>query len=56
VANLLSQPAKRRVLLHLVNYNAKSTLTVQSIEAACRLPQLSAANRVTVYSPDFDKE
>jgi len=54
VANVVSQPAKKRILLHLVNYDAKNTKTINSIEVACRLPQGTKAQAVIVYSPDLD--
>ncbi len=54
VASLVSQPEKRRLLLHLVNYNAKNIPSVELIEASCRLPHGGTAREITVYSPDFD--
>jgi len=54
IANLVSQQAKRRILLHLVNYDAKNAPSVKSIEVACRLPHGATVKEVVVYSPDFD--
>ncbi len=54
VANLVSQSARKRTLLHLVNYDAKNTEAIKSIEVACNLPQGVTAHAVVVYSPDLD--
>jgi dienelactone hydrolase len=50
VANLVSQPNKRRWLLHLVNYNARNVPSIQSLQVTARLP----VKEVTIYSPDSD--
>jgi hypothetical protein len=52
VSNVVSQPEKRRMMVHLVNYNAKQAATLDPVRVACRLPQGQAARSVTVYSPD----
>jgi hypothetical protein len=54
VANLVSQSARKRTLLHLVNYDAKNTGVIKSIEVACNLPPGVTAQAVVVYSPDLD--
>jgi hypothetical protein len=54
VANLVSQSARKRMLLHLVNYDARKTSAIKSIEVACSVPQGASAQGVVVYSPDLD--
>ncbi len=51
-ANLVRQPDKQRVLVHLVNYNAKNVPSVQTVNVRCRLPEGKNAREVKVYSPD----
>jgi len=38
-ANLVGQPKKRRAMVHLVNYDAKNTPSISSIDLVCRLPE-----------------
>ena len=52
VVNLVSQPEKRRSLLHLVNYNAKAVPSIGPVAVTCRLP---GAREVKLYSPDSDQ-
>ena len=54
VSNLVEQPGKRRMMLHLVNYNAKKTGSLEPVEVICRLPSGQAAKEVRIYSPDVD--
>lgn len=54
VINLTAQPARRRVLLHLVNYNHKNVPSLHRIEVRCRLPRGEAVKRVRLYSPDAE--
>jgi hypothetical protein len=54
VSNLVEQPAKRRMMLHLVNYNAKKIGSLEAVEVICRLPRGQAAKEVRIYSPDLD--
>jgi hypothetical protein len=49
VANLVEQPGRRKLLLHLVNYGKPMAL-IQSVKVNCRAPVRS----VRVYSPDAD--
>ena len=50
VANLVSQPAHKRSLLHLVNYNAKRVPAVSPVEVT--LPGPAKPTSITVVSPD----
>jgi len=52
VSNLVEQPEKRRMMLHLVNYNAKKTASLERAEVVCRLPRGETAKEVRIYSPD----
>jgi hypothetical protein len=54
VSNLVEQPEKRRMVLHLVNYNAKRVASLDPVEVVCRLPRGQAAKEVRIYSPDLD--
>jgi hypothetical protein len=54
VSNLVEQPGKRRMMLHLVNYNAKKAASIEPVEVICRLPRGQAAKEVRIYSPDLD--
>ncbi len=49
VTNLVSQPAKNRLLLHLVNYSARSGRSVKGVEVALRYP----AKAATLLAPDL---
>ena len=51
VANVVSQPEKKRLLIHLVNYNARRAAIEEPISLACRAPE--RAREVRVYSPDL---
>ncbi len=52
VSNLVEQPEKRRMMLHLVNYNARKVASLAPVPVVCRLPNGQTAKAVTVYSPD----
>lgn len=52
VANLVEQPEKHRVILHLVNYNARKEPSVGSVQATFRLPGTKSARQAVLYSPD----
>ncbi len=54
VSNLASQPEKRRMMLHLVNYNAKQVPALDPVRVVCRLPEGQGAREVTIYSPDAE--
>jgi len=52
-ANLVSQLEKRRWMLHLVNYHARTGKPTGAIEVTCRLP--APAKEVRLYSPDTER-
>ena len=54
VSNLVEQPGKRRMMLHLVNYNAKRAASLEPVEVICRLPRGQTAKEVRIYSPDLE--
>ena len=51
VANLVSQPERNRMMLHLVNYNARKGAPASAVEVACRVPK--PAKEIRLYSPDL---
>ncbi len=53
-ANIVEQREKRRLMIHLVNYNAKNVPSISSIGIKCRLSQSQAAPQAIVISPDLD--
>jgi hypothetical protein len=55
VSNVVEQPEKRRMMLHLVNYNAKKVAALDPVQISCRLPQGQTAKEVRIYSPDMDE-
>jgi Beta-galactosidase trimerisation domain len=54
VVNLTSQPEKRRLMIHLVNYNVDTVPQIESIDVSCRLPEGVATQQATLYSPDSE--
>jgi len=52
VTNLVAQPEKRRLLLHLVNYNHRRQPAVAAMEVRCRIPGGGSTPQVTLYSPE----
>jgi hypothetical protein len=54
VMNLVRQKDKRRMFVHLVNYNVKNVGSVASIDVRCRVPQGETMKAVEVYSPDSE--
>ena len=54
VMNLAWQKDKRRMLIHLVNYNVKNVVSIPSVEVRCTLPREQSAKSVEVYSPDLE--
>jgi glycosyl hydrolase family 42 (putative beta-galactosidase) len=54
VANVVEQRDKRRIMVHLMNYNVRNVPKVESVKVACRLPGGAAAKGVKAYSPDMD--
>jgi hypothetical protein len=54
VSNLVSQPEKRRLMVHLVNYGRRTTPSIKAVQVRCRLPQGEQVRAVRVISPDSD--
>ena len=50
--NTVWQENQRRMLVHLVNYNAEEAGPVASVDVQCRLPRPAIAKAVTLYSPN----
>jgi hypothetical protein len=53
VANVVSQPDKRRRMLHLLNYNARKAALSAAVEVKCQVP--APAKEVRLISPDIDQ-
>jgi hypothetical protein len=53
VANLVSQPEKRRLTLHLVNYAARQGGVVTSVEVKVELPTGAVIKGIKLRSPDY---
>lgn len=53
VANTVSQPDKHRVILHLLNYNARKATLSGPAEVKCRMP--GPAREVRLISPDMEQ-
>ena len=53
VANPVSQPEKRRMILHLVNYDAGKGRPVEGLDVTCELPAGSSIKEIRLLSPDW---
>jgi hypothetical protein len=53
VANPVSQPDKRRMILHLVNYDAVKGKPVEGIDVTCELQAGGEVKEVRLLSPDW---
>ena len=53
-ANLVWQPEKQRQMIHLVNFNAKTTPSISSIDVVCNLTGGETAKSVRLYSLEHD--
>ncbi len=53
VANVAGQMDKRRMMIHLVNYNVKNIPAVEFVRVRCRLPEGATAKEVKLLSPDL---
>ena len=51
VMNVVSQTGKNRLMVHLVNYNARQAALADPVEVTCRVS--GPATEVRIYSPDF---
>jgi len=54
-ANPVIQPDRRRIMVHLVNYDAGRGSSVRAVEVACRLPAQVQVKEAKLMSPDLDK-
>ena len=54
IANLTAHPAKRRTVIHLVNYNHRNVSEIESVAVKCRLPEGARFQDARVVSPDFE--
>jgi hypothetical protein len=54
VANVVEQTKKRRMMVHLINYNVSNVARIKDIKVTCRLPGGARANSVKTYSPDSE--
>jgi hypothetical protein len=54
VANVVQQRGKQRLLIHLVNYNAKNVPAIASIDVKCQLPSGKRAREIKIVSPDLE--
>jgi hypothetical protein len=52
VVNLVSQPEKRRMILHLINYNAKLDPSTEPVKVVWRPPNGRGSTEVRIVSPD----
>ena len=53
VANLVTQPDRQRLMLHLVNYNARKAALSEPAEVVCRVAQ--PIRDVRLFSPDLEQ-
>jgi len=51
-ANLISQPDKRRMILHLVNFGANTNPAIESVKVLWRPPAGGGSKEVRILSPD----
>ncbi len=52
VANVVSQPERRRTMIHLVNYNAKQAQSLEPVPVKVRVPEGGVPRSLTLYTPD----
>jgi len=52
IANLVAQPENQRLMLHLVNYNARKEPSLDPVQATFRLPEGKDVRQAVLYSPD----
>jgi len=53
IANLVKQPERNLLCLHLVNYDSKAS-TIENVDVRLRLPRGVTASQVKLISPDTD--
>jgi len=52
VANTVEQAERRRIIVHLVNYNAGKAPALEPVEVTCHIPAGQSARGIRVFSPD----
>ena len=53
-ANLVWQPDKQREMVHLVNFNAKSSPSISGIDVVCRPPDSETVKTIKLYGLEHD--
>ena len=54
VTELMEQKQKRRILLHLLNYNVAQTTPVRGVEVSLQIPEKEKLRKVSLLSPDAE--
>ena len=54
VTELMEQKQKRRILLHLLNYNVAQTTPVRRVEVSLQIPEKEKLMKVSLLSPDAE--
>jgi len=54
VTELMEQKQKRRILLHLLNYNVAQTTPVRRVEVSLQIPEKEKLRKVSLLSPDAE--
>jgi len=54
VTELMEQKQKRRILLHLLNYNVAQTTPVRGVEVSLQIPEKEKLMKVSLLSPDAE--
>ena len=52
--NLVEQTDKRRRIIHLVNFDAEQSPSVQNVSIRCSVRKREPPSAVNFYSPDFE--
>jgi hypothetical protein len=52
--NLVEQTDKRRRIIHLVNFDAEQSPSVQNVSIRCSVGKGEPPSAVNFYSPDFE--
>jgi hypothetical protein len=54
VTELMEQKEKRRILLHLLNYNVAQATPVRGVEVSLEIPAKEKLRKVSLLSPDAE--
>jgi hypothetical protein len=54
VTELMEMKQKRKMLLHLLNYNVRQTPSVRNVEVNLQIPEKEKLRKVSLLSPDAD--